>query len=126
MKYFKILSFFVLCIAVISCNKGADSIDKAFEQASNKATGIDVAKTLSQGDVDCKTLTIDEFAKLGACLNYINANETDTAKLYNEVDSTNYKKLVSDFNFTLRTDNSEKVRKIKELTVKLSAKNSLK
>ena len=122
MKHFKILTLLVLCLALFSCDRGADSIDKAFDLASNKATAVEVAKTLSHGDVDCKTLTIDEYAKLGACLNYISADINKVDGFYIEVDSANYTKLVDEFNFTLRTDRSEKERRIKKLTAEILGK----
>lgn len=107
----KILHFLALTLLVVvaaSCSHGAKAINKAFEQACEAKSPIEVAMTLCNGDIKCATLTTDEKAKLGAVLGYITYTGMYSADFQAQVDMYEFGRLMKEYEaLDLRKDGSD-------------------
>lgn len=96
-KLFQLLACAILAFVAASCSQGADAIDKAYQQACEAQPTEKIATTLTNGNIDCKSLTIDENAKLGAVLDYIANHGMYSANFEAQVDMYQFGKLLDDY-----------------------------
>ena len=80
-----------------SCSQGSAAIDKAYQEACQAAPAEKIATTLCNGDINCKTLTSDENAKLGAVIDYRSNHGMYSANFEAQVDMYQFGKLLDDY-----------------------------
>ena len=96
-KIFQFLTFsLILCLAC-SCSQGAAAIDKAYEEACEAASPEKIATTLCNGDIKVSTLTSEEFAKLGAVIEYLTYTGMYTSNFEAQVDMYQFGNLLKDY-----------------------------
>lgn len=75
----------LVCIAA-SCSHGAKAINEAYDEACQALPAERIAATLANGEINCKTLTSEELAKLGAVLDYLANHGMYSANFEAQVD----------------------------------------
>lgn len=115
-KLFQLLACSLLVFVAASCSQGASAIDKAYEQACEAAPVEKIATTLCNGNIDCKTLTSDETAKLGAVIEYITQHGMYSANFEDQVDMYQYGKIIDGYRELERTMTGTERTKMEELT----------
>lgn len=96
-KFIQLLGCLLLTLAASSCSQGAKAIDKAYQQAGEAAPAEKIATTLCNGDIKVSTLTSEEYAKLGAVLEYLTFNGMYSANFEAQVDMYQFGHLLRDY-----------------------------
>lgn len=114
----KILSLFAsaLIFVMASCSQGATAIDKAYEQACEAQPVEKIATTLCNGNIDCKTLTSEEAAKLGSVIEYITQHGLYSANFEAQVDMYQFGKIIDGYRELERTMTGTERTKMEEFT----------
>lgn len=112
--FIKLFLFSIVMMAMASCSQGASAIDKAYEQACGAASPEEVATTLCNGDIKVPTLTSEEYAKLGAVIEYLTYTGMYSSNFEAQVDMYQFGNLLRDYRAHTQTP-SERLQ-IDELT----------
>lgn len=91
------LTLFFVAAVMMGCDKSSSAVNKAYDKAANGGTAIEVANILTEKELDFKQLDSKEFAKLGACIDFIRIKGQFTEDFTQQVNTERYNKLLEDF-----------------------------
>ena len=97
MKKTLILSLIVLIFSALSCARQGNVIDEAYKLVEAKAPAADVANLLADSDINCQTLSSEEYVKLGMCLLYVSLQGAMDPSFATKIDTDKLEKLVTDY-----------------------------
>lgn len=120
-KIFKMMAFAIIALVAMSCSQGATAIEKAYEEACGAAPAEKIATTLTNGHIKVETLTTEEYAKLGAIIEYLTYNGMYSSNFEAQVDMHDFGALLRAYRQHQQTP-SERLQ-IDQLTRELLLKN---
>ena len=110
----------LLMILAASCSHGAKAINEAYDEACKAFPSEKIASTLCNGEIDCKTLTADEAAKLGAVIDYLQNHGMYSANFEAQVDPYQLGKLLEGYrNISKNVDPVLLQQYVKEINMNL-------
>lgn len=115
-RLFQLFACALVMFVAAACSHGATAIDKAYDEACQAAPVEKIATTLCNGEIDCKTLTSDEAAKLGAVLGYISQHGMYSANFEAQVDMYQFGHLLDNYRELENNMTSDERLKMEELT----------